>query len=327
MIHRRRRAIAAAMAAVLAAPLGALAQGTWPDKPIKLIVPYSAGGVTDVLGRLVAKHLQDVLKVPVVVDNVTGAGGTIGSAQVAKAPADGSTLLLGATGPISVGKALFPTLAYDPDKDFKPIALLGVTPFVAVTNKSTGFKTLKDVVDAAKHAPGKLSYGSAGNGTPQHIIGEMFKQASGTSITHIPYRGSVPAIQDLIGGQIEFMIDNPVNLLAHIKAGTLVPLAQTGSRRLDALKDVPTMAEAGLPRFEATPWYGILAPRDIPPAIAQRLNEEINAYTQRPEVAAKLAELGMEVRPLSLADFAAFLQREGAKWSAATTKVTAGKSP
>jgi len=295
----------------------------WPERPVKLVVPYSAGGVVDVLGRMLAKSLEEDLGVPVVVENLTGAGGTIGAAAVARAQPDGHTLLVGATGPISVAKVLFPNLPYDPERDFRPIAMLGISPFVVVTNQSTGWTSVQDLVEASRRKPGTVSYGSAGNGTPQHIIGEMFKQATGASITHIPYRGSIPAIQDLIGGQIGLMFDNPVNLVSHIRSGNLVALAQTGSSRLPILPDVPTVAQAGAPGFDATPWYGLLAPRDVPPGIAQHLNERANAFLGRPEVVDKLASLGMSVQRMPLEELAAFLEQEGRKWSAAASAARA----
>jgi tripartite-type tricarboxylate transporter receptor subunit TctC len=317
----RRTAIrgAALLLTGLAAVLPAHAHERWPDRPIKLVGPYTAGGVVDVLGRMVGKHLQDTLKTSVVVENVTGAGGTIGAAAVAKAPADGYTFLLGATGPISVARVLFPSLAYDPERSFQPIALMGVAPFVVVTNKATGWKTIRDVVEASRRDPAAVTYGSAGNGTPQHIIGEMFREATGASLTHVPYRGSMPAIQDLMGGQIKLMFDNPVNLLSHIKAGTLVALGQTGASRMAALSDVPTMVEAGVPGFNATPWYGLMAPRGVPPAVAQKVNQEINAFLQQPAVVDKLADLGMTTRRMSVPEMEAVLQVEGKKWSAAAS--------
>lgn len=316
--HIQRFAVCAAIALSLAT--SALAQTAWPTRPIKIVVPYPAGGVVDVLGREVARHLQDRLGKPVLVENITGAGGTIGSTTVAKAPADGYTLLLGATGPISVGKVLYPDLPYDPKKDFKPIALLGLAPFILVTHKESRFGTVSALIAESKKNRLPVNYGSAGNGTPQHIIGEMFNSATGARLTHVPYRGSMPAIQDLMGKQIDLMFDNPVNLVEHIKSGRLLPLAQTGSKRLSVLPNVPTLREAGVSGFEATPWYGLLGPADMLPSVAQLLNDEINSYLRRPEVLAKWAQMGLESSPMPLAEFEAFLAGEGDKWTSAAKK-------
>jgi len=311
-----RRHLSAAMLLAAAAPMSAWAQ--WPDRPIKLIVPYTAGGVVDTLGRLLARHLEQTLKATVVVENVAGAGGTIGAAAAARAAADGYTLVVGSTGPISIAKVLLPTLSYDPEQGFTPIGLFGIAPFVVATNKQTGWKTIGDAIAAAKARDNTLSYGSAGNGSPQHIIAEMFKQATGTSVTHVPYRGSVQAIQDLIAGRIQLMFDNPLNLIPHIKSGSLVPLAQTGSKRLPVLTDVPTLAEAGLKDFDATPWYGVMAPHGLPADIAQRLNKEVSAFVSSPETVQKLANLGISARSMTLPEMQVFLRNEGQKWSAAT---------
>lgn len=306
------------------ATCSAFAQSKVPAGPIKIVVPYSAGGVTDVLGRMVARHLDETLGTTVIVENLTGAGGTLGSAAVATAKADGNTLLLGATGPISVGKELYPDLPYDPGRDFKPIAMIGLAPFIVVTNKEQRFKTIGELVAATKQDKAEpVTYGSAGNGTPQHIIGEMFKQATGAQLAHVPYRGSAPAIQDLLGNHIKLMFDNPVNLVGHIKSGRLIPLAQTGAKRLPVIADVPTLSEAGLTGFVATPWYGILAPAGIPADVAQRLNSEINSLLRKPDIVAKLAELGLESTPMSLEELDTFLGKEAIKWGEAARRSNA----
>lgn len=250
LISRRHLQFFALAATAVAATGLAHAEAGYPSKPIKIIVPYSAGAVTDMLGRLVAKSLQDKLLVPVIVDNRVGAGGTLGTSLAAKSAPDGYTLLLGATGPVSVGKALYPQLNYDPAADLVPVAILSRVPFVIVANPKRGFTHVGDLLTAAKAKPQEVTYGSAGNGTPQHIIGEMFKQATGAQLTHVPYKGSAPANADLLGNQIAIMFDNPGPLVQHITGKRLVALAQTGAERLAVLPDVPTMRELGSPRFQ-----------------------------------------------------------------------------
>lgn len=313
---------------VAVAFLGALtftayAQDASYKKPIRIIVPYSAGAVTDMLGRLVAKNLSESLGVSVIVENRTGAGGTIGTDYVAKSTPDGLTLLLGATGPVSVGKALYPKLPYDPAKDLTPIALISRVPFVVVAHPDQPFKNIAEIVAAAKAKPNSITYGSAGNGTPQHIIGEMFKQATNTELTHVPYRGSAPATIDLLGNQVAIMFDNPGPLVQHIKTGRLKALAQTGPTRSAAFPDVPTMSEAGLKGFVATPWYGIMGPANMPPAISERLNKEINALLGKPDVLAALAEAGLTTSLMSLKEMRTFLDGESIKWGDAARRSNA----
>ncbi|MEN3363429.1 MAG: hypothetical protein V7606_703 [Burkholderiales bacterium] len=308
---------------VSATAVSSQAQEAFPKGQIKLIVPYSAGAVTDMLGRLVAKNLQDSLGTPVIVENRTGAGGTTGSEFVAKSAADGHTLLLGATGPISVGKALYPKLGYDPAKDFTPLAVISRVPFVVVANPNQPYKNIADIIAAAKAKPNSIAYGSAGNGTPQHIIGEMFKQATNTELMHVPYKGSAPATIDLLSNQIAIMFDNPGPLVQHIKAGRLKALAQTASTRLATMPDVPTMQEAGLKDFVATPWYGIMGPANLPAPIAERLNKEINAALRKPEVIARLAEVGLTPSPMSLKEMQTFLTGEAQKWGDAARRSNA----
>lgn len=316
-----KQVVASALLSALAVP--ALAQEAYPKGPIRLIVPYSAGAVTDMLGRLVAKNLQESMGVPVIVENRTGAGGTIGTDQVAKSAADGYTLLLGATGPVSVGKALYPKLPYDPAKDLTPIAVISRVAFVMVAHPNEPYKTINDLIAAAKAKPNTITYGSAGNGTPQHIIGEMFKQATNTDLLHVPYKGSAPATTDLLGNQIAIMFDNPGPLVQHVKAGRLKVLAQTGSERLAAFPDVPTMQEAGVKDFVATPWYGIMAPGNLPAGIAEKLNKEINAALVKPEVVAQLKEAGLSASNMSLGEAKTFLAIEARKWGEAARKSNA----
>lgn len=298
----------------------AWANPAYPQRPIKIIVPYSAGAVTDMLGRLVARSLQERLQATVIVDNRVGAGGTLGTSVAAKSAPDGYTLLLGATGPISVGKALYPQLNYEPATDLVPVAVLSRVPFVIVANPKRDLNSVEALLAAAKAKPGFITYGSAGNGTPQHIIGEMFKQATQASLTHIPYKGSAPATADLLGNQIAVMFDNPGPLVQHIKAKKLVVLAQTGATRLPAFPKVATMQELGYPDFVATPWYGIMAPKGVPDEILQKLNADINHALGQPEVVATLNDAGLAPSPMSLSDAGKFLANEAVRWGEAARR-------
>jgi len=298
-------------------------QNAYPKGAIKIIVPYSAGAVTDMLGRIIAMGLSESFGVSVIVENKVGAGGTIGTEQVANALPDGNTLLLGATGPVSVGKALYTQLRYDPAKDLTPIAIITRVPFVVVVHPDQPYKTIADLVAAAKAKPNDIVYGSAGNGTPQHIIGEMFKQSTNVQLMHVPYKGSAPATTDLLGNQVPLMFDNPGPLMQHIRNGKLRALAQTGERRSAALPDVPTMREAGVNGLVAAPWYGIMGPANLPPPITEKLNKEINAVLRRPDVIARMQEMGLVPTPMSLPEVRQFLTNEAKVWGDATRKSNA----
>jgi hypothetical protein len=298
-------------------------QNTYPKSAIKIVVPYSAGAVTDMLGRIIAMGLSESFGVSVIVENKVGAGGTIGTEQVANALPDGNTLLLGATGPVSVGKALYTQLRYDPAKDLTPIAIITRVPFVVVVHPDQPYKSIADLVAAAKTKPNDIVYGSAGNGTPQHIIGEMFKQSTNVQLMHVPYKGSAPATTDLLGNQVPLMFDNPGPLMQHIRNGKLRALAQTGERRSAALPDVPTLREAGVNGLVAAPWYGIMGPANLPPPITEKLNKEINAVLRRPDVIARMQEMGLVPTPMSLPEVRQFLTNEAKVWGDATRKSNA----
>jgi tripartite-type tricarboxylate transporter receptor subunit TctC len=296
---------------------------SYPKGPIKIVVPYSAGAVTDALGRIIAMGLSESFGVSVIVENKVGAGGTIGSEQVALSSPDGYTLLLGATGPVSVGKALYPQLRYDPAKDLTALAIITRVPFVVVVHPDQPYKNIADLITAAKAKPNTIAYGSAGNGTPQHIIGEMFKQSANVQLMHVPYKGSAPATTDLLGNQVPLMFDNPGPLMQHIRTGKLRVLAQTGDRRSAALSDVPTMREVGVAGLVAAPWYGIMGPGNMPPAIAEKLNKEINTVLRRPDVITRMQEMGLTATPMSLVEAKQFLTNEAKVWGDATRKSNA----
>lgn len=296
---------------------------SYPKGPIKIVVPYSAGAVTDALGRIIAMGLSESFGVSVIVENKVGAGGTIGSEQVALSSPDGYTLLLGATGPVSVGKALYPQLRYDPAKDLTALAIITRVPFVVVVHPDQPYKNIADLITAAKAKPNTIAYGSAGNGTPQHIIGEMFKQSANVQLMHVPYKGSAPATTDLLGNQVPLMFDNPGPLMQHIRTGKLRVLAQTGDRRSAALSDVPTMREVGVAGLVAAPWYGIMGPGNMPLAIAEKLNKEINNVLRRPDVITRMQEMGLTATPMSLVEAKQFLTNEAKVWGDATRKSNA----
>ncbi|HEX2012402.1 MAG TPA: tripartite tricarboxylate transporter substrate binding protein, partial [Roseateles sp.] len=257
-------------AAVALLPGLALAQGAWPSKPLRIVVPFAAGGTTDILARALAPELQKALGQPVIVDNKPGAGGNTGSAEVARA-SDGHTILMGTVGTHGINQSLYPKLPYDPVKDFAPITLVAAVPIVLVLNpakaQALGVNTVQDLIRVAKANPGKLNMASSGNGTSIHLAGELFKSMSGTFMLHFPYRGSGPALLDLMGGNVDLMFDNLPSSMPHIKAGKLKAIAVTSARRSEALPDIPTIEEAGGPAlkgYEASSWFGLLAPAGTP---------------------------------------------------------------
>lgn len=326
MIRRRFSCLtcaAACLGAVLA-PATGLAQA-WPAKgPIKIISPYAPGGTTDLLARLLAPSLQQKLGQTVVVENKAGAGGNIGSDAVAKSPPDGYTLLLAASGPIVIAPSLYAKLPYAPMKDFTFVAPVVNTSFVILANPNAGIGSMKELIAQGKANP-KLNFASAGTGTPQHIIGEMFNQRAGIKLAHIPYRGSGPVMNDLLAGTVPIAFENPVPAMPFVKSGKLKVLAITGAKRSAAYPDIPTVAELGLPGFDAKPWYGVLAPAGLDPAITARLNAAIRETLASTEVKARLFALGAEPMSMSSAEFAAFAQKDLDKWTQVVK--TSGATP
>ena len=288
----------AAMALVVTATAGVLsaapaqAQGTWPDKPLKLVVPYPAGGNADNTARLLATQLGQRLGQQVVVDNRPGGSGTIGAAAVAKAPADGYTLLLDATA-FTVNPSLFPKLPFDAAKDFAPISLVLQVPLLMVVSANSPFQSVADVAKAAKARPGHLTYASAGNGGAQHLAGELFKQGQKVAITHIPYRGGAPALTDLIGGQVDMMFSATTASGPFVKSGKLRALAISSPRRVEGWESVPTVAESGVPGFQVSEWNGLFAPAGTPRPVLERLEAETRAIVASPEMKKRFAELGV----------------------------------
>jgi tripartite-type tricarboxylate transporter receptor subunit TctC len=303
--------LASAMA--LVASFAAHAQ-SYPDRPIKIVVPYAAGGAVDIVARSIGQPLSAALRQPVIVDNRPGASANIGMELVAKAAPDGYTLLMASNG-IATNMALFPHLAFDGRRDFVPIAKIGYAPLVIVVPAASSVKSLKDLIAMAKAEPGKLTYASAGNGSSGHLAGELLKSAAKIDVLHIPYKGGAPAITDLLGERITFMPINPVEVIAHIRAGRLRALAVASDKRLPLLADVPTAAEAGLPGYEASVWWGLVAPAKTSPEIVRQLNAETNAALANPAMANKLAELGVVVTAGTADQFAAFIKSQTELWS------------
>jgi tripartite-type tricarboxylate transporter receptor subunit TctC len=304
------------LAAVLTSAIPpAAAQAPWPSKPITYVVPFPAGGTTDTLARIIGQKLSAALGQNVLVDNKPGAGGNIGSDFVAKAKPDGYTILGGTISSHAINASIYPKLAFDPVKNFAPITLIGTNPLVLIVPPDSPAKTVKDLISQAKAKPGTFSFASAGNGTSQHLAGEMFKSLSGIDITHIPYKGSAPAITDVMGGQVQMMFDTTVVAAPQIKGGKVRALGVTSAKRPKGWEDIPTIAESGIPGYEIVSWQGIFAPAGTPPEIIKRLNAEIVKILKMPDVHERLEGLGVEPVANTPEEFAAFQKAEIAKWA------------
>ena len=302
------------LAALLAPALPAAAQtaADFPNKPIRVVVTFPPGGSSDAVFRMIVPRLNEKLGQPVIVDNRPGAGGNVGLSIVAKAPADGYTLGLGAAGALSANVSLYPNMPFDPVKDFKPVAMLAAIPFVIVGHPSMKARTLREVIAEAKADPAKLSIGHGGNGTAMHLSAALLGQMAGAKFTEVPYRGSGPAALDALGGQIPLAIVDLPSALQQIKAGKLIAYAVTSPQRLPMLPDTPTVAEAGLPGYDSTGWFGIVAPAGTPASIIARLNSEINAALSDDTLKANMRNLGVEPAPETSAAFDAYIRSETA---------------
>lgn len=301
------------LAVTLCAP--AVRAQSWPSQSIKLVVPFPPGGSTDVLARRLAEGLRASLGQPVIIENRGGAGGTIGSDFVAKSAPDGYTLLMGVTGTHGVAPSLYPNLTYQPLKDFAPISLVVSTPLVLVTHPSVEAKTLKDFIALAKAQPDVLTYGTPGNGTSMHLTGVMFDLKAGTKLVHVPYRGSAPALTDLMSGQIKTMFGDLLVVLPQVRAGTINAIAVTSKTRSPLLPDVPTMDESGLPGFEVLSWQGLFAPAGTPPDVVERLSKEARAVMESKEVKDFFAAQGFQVGATTPDQFKSFVGSEVARWA------------
>lgn len=315
MHHRtwtRTTALASACMALAAwMPVAGHAQDTYPSKTIRFVVPYPPGGPTDLMARLLQTELQTRLGVSVIVDNKGGAGGNVGSAEVAKqAPADGHTLLLAASGPMAVNSTLYKSMPFNPMTDLAPVIQISSFPLVLEVHPKLGVSTVKEFVALAKSKKTELSFASAGNGTPQHLAGEMFNTQMEISVAHIPYRGAGPALNDLLGGQVNVMFDVLGSSLPYIQAGKLTALAVTSAKRSPALPNVPTMAEAGVPGYEFTGWHGIAVRAGTPAAVIDKLNQTLNAIFNNPDFHKKWEALGTPVVGGTAAQFGELIKRD-----------------
>ncbi|MEY2801068.1 MAG: putative extracytoplasmic binding receptor [Pseudomonadota bacterium] len=307
-----RRLFVAGAAASLAAP--AVRAQSLPTQPVRIIVGFAPGGGTDILARVVGQKLADMWKTQVLVENRAGASGAIAAEMVARQPGDGTVLHMAHINSHAIVPNL-QKLAYDPVKDFQPIALVGVTPNLLVCGQSQPAKTVKDLVDLCRQNPGKISFGSAGSGSAQHLALEMFMLQAGVKAIHVPYKGSGPMLTDLIGGQVQYSFDTMTAATPHVKTGKAVAIAQTRLKRAAGHPSVPTMAESGFPGFEATTWYGLVGPGRMSPALARRINEDVNKVLAMPDVMERLEASGAEDGGGSTEKFAQFIQVEQQKWA------------
>ena len=306
--------VIAALTTFAAGPAFAQA-APWPSKPITYVVPFAAGGTTDILARLIGEKLSKALGQPIIVENRPGAGGNIGSDFVARAVPDGYTILGGTISSHAINVSLYAKMPYDPEKNFAPITLIGSLANVLAVNADSPIRTVQELIAEAKAKPGALTFASSGAGTSQHLAGELFKRLAGVEITHIPYKGSAPALQDLIGGHVSMVFDNVVAVAALIKSGKVRPLGVTSLKRVQAFPDVPTIAESGLPDYEVVSWQGIFAPAGTPPDIVKRLNEEIVRILRMPDVVERMDTLGLEPVGNTPDEFAKFQRAEIVKWA------------
>ncbi len=303
----------------LALALGATAQAqapaaAYPTKPIRLIVPFPPGGGTDILSRLVATKLTETAKWTVLADNKAGAGGTIGIGEAVKAAPTGYDLVMGQKDNLVIGPWLYKNLPWDPTKDLTAVAHVAYTSVVIATGANSRFKTLADVVAAAKAAPGTVTYGSPGNGTSIHLAGDLFEKAAGVKLSHIPYKGSNPALMDALAGNVDLLVSSVPSAMAQIRSGKLRPLAVTSAKRSTSLPDVPTVSESGFQDFDVSTWYGVFAPAGTPAAVVTTLNTEINKLLGTAEMKAAIQAQGAEAQAMTPAQFSALLKTDYAKW-------------
>ena len=300
--------------ALTLASLAAVAQA-WPSRQaVRFVVPYPPGGASDVTARLLSVKLTEALGQSFVVENRPGANGLIALEYVAKAPADGYTILMANLGPNAINPAVYRKLPYDALKDFTPITLTSVVPLVVLVPPSTPVKSMKELIAYAKANPEKLTYASAGNGSANHLAGEMMKSMADFKMVHVPYKGDAPGLQDTIAGNVSVIFPTVIGGMSQIKGGLLRPIAVTGAKRSSALPDVPTVAESGIPNFEANSWGGVMGPGNLPPEIVNRLNVEIVRILKQPEMTAKMNSMGADIVGSTPDEFALYLRNEVAKW-------------
>ncbi|SEB15893.1 tripartite tricarboxylate transporter substrate binding protein [Variovorax sp. YR216] len=310
-MHPSRRAMLAFAAASILTS-AAQAQG-WPSKPIRLIVPFPAGGGTDIIAREIANKLTSY-GYNFVIDNKPGSGGNLGVDAAAKAAPDGYTLVLGQTSNLAINPTLYSKLPYDPVKDLTPVSLVASSPLVIVAGSSTPYKTIADVVKAAKDKPGFINYASSGNGTVSHLAGESFQKTAGIKLTHIPYKGASQGATDVIGGEVQLYISTVPTLIGHIKSGKMRPVAVTSLQRVQDLPQVPTVAESGYKGFESTTWFGILGPANLPKDVVSKLNADINKVLKESDLRQKLISQGADVTGSSPEQFSSLIRDDIARW-------------
>jgi tripartite-type tricarboxylate transporter receptor subunit TctC len=313
-MRTRKLAFALALALAAAAPTTSVQADDYPTRPIRLIVPFAAGGAADSVARIIGKRVGDALGQTFVIEDRGGGGGIIGTELVKNADADGYTLLLGQSGPISINPGIYQKLSYDPEKDFAPITMMTSYPYIVVVNPSLGVKTLQELVALAKSKPGQLNYGTAGVGASNHLATELFNSKAGIKLTHIPYRGTSLAVADLIAGQVQVVFADPVSALSQVNAGTLIAIAVTSKQRSPVAPNVPTVAESGYPGFDAIAWHGIMAPAGTPPAILGKLNTEIVKALKDPQTAKLIEAQSIQIVGSSAEAFASFIKQDVAVW-------------
>jgi tripartite-type tricarboxylate transporter receptor subunit TctC len=314
-LMRCRRTLLIALVALCGAVQAQQLAPAYPHKPVKLVVPYAAGGSTDQLARAVADQLGRALGQPVVVENKPGGNTIVAAEHVAKSPADGYTLFMGSSASLAVNPLLYSQLPYDPKADFAGISMLAASPLILVVPQELPVKSVAEFIAYAKAKPGSMNYASVGNGNPLHLAGELFKVSAGIDMTHVPYNGSSPALTALIGNQVQAMFDVVLTSNPHIKSGKLRALGVTGSKRIPLLPEVPTVSEAGLPGYEAGIWFAMVAPKATAPAIVQRLNQELTKILKLPEMRARFDALALELLPTSPEEVAAYAAKEQGRWA------------
>ena len=290
------------------------ADAPWPSKPIKFVVPYAAGGASDITARLLAQSLSSALGQPVVVDNRAGASGNIGTDVVAKSPADGYTILLAYTGPMAINPHLYKSLPFDPARDFAPVGQVAEAPLILMVNAGIPARSVPELIAQVKAEPGKFFCGSSGPGGADHLACELFKVRTGTQVGTVNYKGGLPALMDLVAGRTQMQFATTSSVMSHIRSGALRPLAFISSKRFDLLPDVPTASEAGLPAFDVNNWYGVSVPAGTPPAVIKRLSVELGTALQQPALRTRLQELGLVPAWTSTEDFAAYVKAELVRW-------------
>lgn len=307
----RRQLLGATAAGVAAYSAPGWAQGGWPAKPVMMVVPFPAGGGTDILARELTNKIPGYT---FVIDNKPGTGGNIGVDAAAKSPADGYTLVMGQTSNLAINPTLYPKLSYDPLKDLTPISMVASSPLVIVASANSPFRTLADVVKQAKAHPGSINFASSGNGTVAHLAAESFQKAAGIQLTHIPYKGATQGATDVISGQVQLYVSSIPTLIGHIGSGKMRPLAVTSLKRVDDLPQVPTVAESGYAGFEAVTWFGILGPANLPKDVVAKLNSDINKALKDPELEKKLGGQGADVAGSTPEQFSRLIRDDITRW-------------